>query len=212
MNLKNTLEICAEAANDRRKMAYFNQRGKNPNNEPRNPLMGYCFKNTREVSWELAQRHIPHRIVRGAITYDSVVNYPHWLIPEGERKLPEEIEKTINEFLAEECNDSGAINTDLWEEIPKPQSVKELPDEASHYWVEVDGRETQFDDNQVYVVEAAAEARKHYGEPTVHEGHPTQYYLKADDSYVEPWTRRDEWEWNPRATTNDKEPSNQRKS
>jgi len=201
MNLKETLQICAEAAHNRRLMQYYNQTGKDPNEEGRNPLMGHCFENTRELSWELAQREIPHRIVRGAIAFDALANCPHWLLKEGERTVSDDISETITEYMIG-TDETGDIDPAIWDEIPYPETVQELPDEASHYWVEVEGKETQFKHHQRFAIDVAAEARDFFGEPHVYEGRPDQYYLQVTPgSYSQPWERHDDWKWNPRNGT-----------
>lgn len=205
MKLKDTLKISAEAAHNRRLNQYRIETGTDPTHHttPQNPLMGYCFENTRETSWELALREIPHKIVRGAIAYDAVALYGYWLMDHDnnnpEETLPDEYDTAITEHTN---SDTGAVNPAIWDVLEKPTQSRDLPDEASHYWIEVNAEETpRFDTVKTFVVDTAAEARQHYGEPTVYEGHPTRFYLKTPDGYIQPWERRDDWEWNPRNPT-----------
>ena len=201
MRLKNTLEIAAKNAHNRRLNQYHIQTGNDPTHPDQpNPLMGHCVENTRETSWELACREIPHRIVRGAIAYDAVALYGHWLMDTNhdhpENTLPDNYDNIVTKYTNDE---TGEVTPDIWDVIDKPTTSDELPDEASHYWIEVNGEETQrFDTLKTFVVDTAAEARKHYGEPHVYETHPTRFYLKTPDSYTQPWQRLSDWEWNPR--------------
>jgi hypothetical protein len=198
MNLKETLQICAEAAHNKQKMVYFNQNNIDPDEKQRHVLLGHCFENARELSYELAQRQIKHQVVRGAIAVDALGNCPHWLIEEGERKLSDDINETISEYLLK-ADETGDIDPEIWNEIPHPETTTELPDEASHYWIKVDGTETQFDTDKRFAVDVAAEARDFIGEPHVYEGNPDQYYLQVPpESYVQPWERENDWTWNPR--------------
>lgn len=201
MQLNNTLQVCAEAAHNRRLTNYYTTTGTNPETLPRSPLMGYCFENTRELSWELTQRCIPHRIVNGGIALDCVEHYPHWLLEEtedGTYNLPGDVKDTIERYIGENASETGYVDPELWNEIPKPETRREIPDEANHFWIEVNGKETVFDTTETFTVEVAAEARKHYGNPVVYNGVPTEFYITPENGgYTDTWKNHDEWEWNP---------------
>lgn len=208
-SIERTLRNLAKSARSKRLMDYYSlpnsPHPEDTENDERSPLMGYCYENTRELSFELHQANIPHRIVYGSIAHDAVGLNPS--TPYFQEHIVDNENIDITEYINSE---TGVVADELWEQIPYPKSSDQLPPESSHYWVEVFVDETIFGHNKAvkrphgigdeyrYHVEIAAEAREHYDSVFVSQGRQTDYYLMTHDSYVQPWENDDQWDWNPR--------------
>lgn len=189
MLLENILDTIATFSRTRRRMKYYYQENTDPDSVEYPVLMGNCFENACELSYDLYQNQIPHRVIYGGIAYDSIA-----LTPSSEH-FKEITETTDIEHYID--SDTGRVDPAIWDENEKPKTKQDIPDETNHYWIEVNGSDTMFPTTKTYHVEIAAEAREHYDEVLVYEGHPKEFYIKPDDCYTEPWERNDNWTWNP---------------
>lgn len=174
MTLKQTVKTCIDTAREKRLTEYRNNTrhppidGHPPIEDTDTPLLGYCHENARALAYELHQRNIHHQPVRGYILIEAVTNT--------------NLNGALNDIPVNEYTDSqtGAVNPSLWKVIGYP-TEDEMAAEHYHWWVLIDGSQTEFDTDDVFHAEIASEAREHYGNPVIYDDHPTQYYY---------WTRK----------------------
>jgi len=188
MEFEDTLRNAAELARTERIKQYHEnplRANTDPDTLDRPVLIGHCFENTRELSYEFYNRNISHKIVKGGIFWEFL-EVPSLEAADALENINEE------QFWLE----NGGIDPTIWEHIPKPNTTDEIPDQVSHYWIEIDRNETIFgnpnQDEEIWIAEIAAEARSNYGEIYIRKGHPSEHYIKTQDCYIQPWN------WNPR--------------
>jgi len=191
MNLREAVTAAADAARTRRRIQYYRETGQDPDELDRPVLIGHCYNNARELSWELTERGIPHRIVYGAIAAEFFQEPFYEYTTEGD--IPDDFDPTS--YLT----DRGGVDSAVWDVVDKPSDRQAVPDVVNHYWVEVD---LDRGDSNLFRrtldplhAEIAAEARSQYGEVFISTGHPERHYIKPETgAYVEPW---ENWNFSP---------------